>query len=199
MVGRFARGRERAPGSFRGLQSQKLPLLQHPPRRVTVRSDLQTRIRQATSGDSIAAMIFMRTPQRGHCRTSNSNVFPCGFSEFSRGSKVPTRGVSAYPLRALKEPACTDIIEPYATLAGDLLPRPLIPPMRFKRPKTLTASAPLVTLPGGGTLKSYVFKVVVEDDEHEDGRPAFRAYCSRAIVQSEISGFRMCSTRPISK
>jgi len=26
-------------------------------------------------------------------------------------------------------------------------------------------------------LKSYVFKVVVEDDEHEDGRPAFRAYC----------------------
>ena len=31
--------------------------------------------------------------------------------------------------------------------------------------------------PKGGTLKSYVFKVVVEDDEHEDGRPAFRAYC----------------------
>ena len=26
-------------------------------------------------------------------------------------------------------------------------------------------------------LKTYVFKVVVEDDEHEDGRPAFRAYC----------------------
>jgi predicted RNase H-like HicB family nuclease len=26
-------------------------------------------------------------------------------------------------------------------------------------------------------LKSYVFKVVVEDDEHDDGRPAFRAYC----------------------
>ena len=26
-------------------------------------------------------------------------------------------------------------------------------------------------------MKSYVFKVVVEDDEHEDGRPAFRAYC----------------------
>jgi predicted RNase H-like HicB family nuclease len=27
------------------------------------------------------------------------------------------------------------------------------------------------------TLKSYVFKVVVEDDQHEDGRPALRAYC----------------------
>jgi len=26
-------------------------------------------------------------------------------------------------------------------------------------------------------LKNYVFKVVVETDEHEDGRPAFRAYC----------------------
>ena len=26
-------------------------------------------------------------------------------------------------------------------------------------------------------MKSYVFKVVVEDDEHEDGRRAFRAYC----------------------
>jgi len=26
-------------------------------------------------------------------------------------------------------------------------------------------------------LKSYVFKVVVEDDEHEDGHKAFRAYC----------------------
>jgi len=26
-------------------------------------------------------------------------------------------------------------------------------------------------------LKSYVFKVVVEDDEHEDGRKAFHAYC----------------------
>ena len=26
-------------------------------------------------------------------------------------------------------------------------------------------------------MKSYVFKVVVEPDEHEDGRPAFRAYC----------------------
>ena len=26
-------------------------------------------------------------------------------------------------------------------------------------------------------MKSYVFKVVVEDDEQEDGRPAFRAYC----------------------
>jgi predicted RNase H-like HicB family nuclease len=26
-------------------------------------------------------------------------------------------------------------------------------------------------------LKSYVFKVVVEDDEHKDGRRAFRAYC----------------------
>ncbi len=23
----------------------------------------------------------------------------------------------------------------------------------------------------------YKFKIVVEDDEHEDGRPAFRAYC----------------------
>jgi hypothetical protein len=27
------------------------------------------------------------------------------------------------------------------------------------------------------TLKSYVFKVVVEDDEHEDGRKAYQAYC----------------------
>lgn len=26
-------------------------------------------------------------------------------------------------------------------------------------------------------MKSWVFKVVVEDDEHEDGRRAFRAYC----------------------
>ena len=26
-------------------------------------------------------------------------------------------------------------------------------------------------------MKSYVLKVVVEPDEHEDGRPAFRAYC----------------------
>ena len=26
-------------------------------------------------------------------------------------------------------------------------------------------------------MKSYVFKVVIEDDEHEDGRRAFRAYC----------------------
>src|SRR5579864_8579232 len=29
----------------------------------------------------------------------------------------------------------------------------------------------------GGTLKSYAFKVVVEDDEHEDGRKAYRAHC----------------------
>ena len=26
-------------------------------------------------------------------------------------------------------------------------------------------------------MKNYAFNVVVEDDEHEDGRPAFRAYC----------------------
>ncbi len=26
-------------------------------------------------------------------------------------------------------------------------------------------------------MKNYVFKIVVEDDEHEDGRPTFRAYC----------------------
>jgi predicted RNase H-like HicB family nuclease len=26
-------------------------------------------------------------------------------------------------------------------------------------------------------LKSYIFKVVVEDDEHADGRKAFHAYC----------------------
>ena len=26
-------------------------------------------------------------------------------------------------------------------------------------------------------MKSYVFKIVVEDDKHEDGRHAFRAYC----------------------
>jgi predicted RNase H-like HicB family nuclease len=35
----------------------------------------------------------------------------------------------------------------------------------------------VLLLTPGGHLKSYVFKVVVEDDEHEDGRPAFRAYC----------------------
>jgi len=26
-------------------------------------------------------------------------------------------------------------------------------------------------------MKSYVFKVVIEDDEFEDGRPGFSAYC----------------------
>ena len=26
-------------------------------------------------------------------------------------------------------------------------------------------------------MKNYAFKIVVEDDEYEDGRPAFRAYC----------------------
>ena len=26
-------------------------------------------------------------------------------------------------------------------------------------------------------MKSYVFKVVVEDDEFDDGRPGFSAYC----------------------
>ena len=26
-------------------------------------------------------------------------------------------------------------------------------------------------------MKSYVFKVVVEDDEHEDGRKAYQAHC----------------------
>ena len=26
-------------------------------------------------------------------------------------------------------------------------------------------------------MKNYVFKIAVENDEHEDGRPAFRAYC----------------------
>ena len=26
-------------------------------------------------------------------------------------------------------------------------------------------------------MKNYIFKIVVEDDEHEDGRPAFRACC----------------------
>ena len=26
-------------------------------------------------------------------------------------------------------------------------------------------------------MKNYVFKIVVEDDKHEDGCPAFRAYC----------------------
>jgi hypothetical protein len=29
----------------------------------------------------------------------------------------------------------------------------------------------------GGTLKSYVFKVVVEPDEHEDGRETYQAHC----------------------
>ena len=26
-------------------------------------------------------------------------------------------------------------------------------------------------------MKNYVFKIVIEDDEHADGRAAFRAYC----------------------
>ena len=26
-------------------------------------------------------------------------------------------------------------------------------------------------------MNNYIFKIVVEDDEHEDGRPAFRVYC----------------------
>ena len=26
-------------------------------------------------------------------------------------------------------------------------------------------------------MNNYIFKIVVDDDEHEDGRPAFRAYC----------------------
>lgn len=26
-------------------------------------------------------------------------------------------------------------------------------------------------------MKNHVFNIVVEEDEHEDGRPAFRAYC----------------------
>ena len=26
-------------------------------------------------------------------------------------------------------------------------------------------------------MKNYVFKIVIEDDEHEDGRSVFRAYC----------------------
>ena len=26
-------------------------------------------------------------------------------------------------------------------------------------------------------MKNYVFKIIIEDDEHEDGRPVFRAYC----------------------
>lgn len=30
---------------------------------------------------------------------------------------------------------------------------------------------------GKGTMKSYVFKVVVEDDNCEDGTPAFHVYC----------------------
>ncbi len=30
-------------------------------------------------------------------------------------------------------------------------------------------------------MKSYVFKVVVEDDEFEDGRPAFHAYCPALV------------------
>ena len=35
----------------------------------------------------------------------------------------------------------------------------------------------MLSLAAEAILKSYVFKVVVEDDTHEDGRPAFRAYC----------------------
>ena len=30
----------------------------------------------------------------------------------------------------------------------------------------------------GCSLQNYVFNIVVEEDEHEDGRPAFRAYCA---------------------
>ena len=41
----------------------------------------------------------------------------------------------------------------------------------------LRFSAPCYPEPLEDTLKSYVFKVVIEDDEHEDGRPAFFAYC----------------------
>lgn len=26
-------------------------------------------------------------------------------------------------------------------------------------------------------MRSYVFKIVVEEDQHKDGRPAFQAYC----------------------
>ena len=26
-------------------------------------------------------------------------------------------------------------------------------------------------------MNNYIFKIVVEEDGHEDGRPAFRAYC----------------------
>ena len=33
------------------------------------------------------------------------------------------------------------------------------------------------TRPKEGSLKNYVFKIVVEDDKHEDGRPVFRVYC----------------------
>ncbi len=38
-------------------------------------------------------------------------------------------------------------------------------------------SSPGVKMDEEGTLKSYIFKVVVEPDEFEDGTPAFHAYC----------------------
>ena len=31
-------------------------------------------------------------------------------------------------------------------------------------------------------MKSYVFKVVVEDDEHEDGRKAYQAHCAEIEI-----------------
>jgi predicted RNase H-like HicB family nuclease len=38
-------------------------------------------------------------------------------------------------------------------------------------------------------LKNYAFKVVVEDDEYEDGRPAFQAYCpALEFVGASTSG-----------
>jgi predicted RNase H-like HicB family nuclease len=35
----------------------------------------------------------------------------------------------------------------------------------------------VIRLASGCNLKSYLFKAVIEGDEHEHGRPAFRAYC----------------------
>ena len=40
---------------------------------------------------------------------------------------------------------------------------------------------------GEGTLKSYVFKVVVEPDQFEDGTPSFHAYCP-ALQGARTSG-----------
>jgi predicted RNase H-like HicB family nuclease len=59
--------------------------------------------------------------------------------------------------------------------------RPLLP--RLLKNSLPTWHSFTICVPGGkirlrkAILKSYVFKVVVEPDEFEDGTPAFHAYC----------------------